>query len=149
MSDPPPRQPRTHWTLRRGVSAAVTGGVLVALAAVALAVYAIRGSGAPSPYPDSITAVVPAPGSQAPRQAPVGVRLRPGWQPDITIDGVAIPDTQLTAGIRELGEFFFAPRPGRVIEEIRPGRTCAAVVARPLVDVDSADVLFEWCFTSV
>lgn len=139
---------RPHWTLRRGVSAAITAGVLIALAVIVLVIYLTRGSTAPAPYPSAVLAVVPTPAASAPRQGPIGAKLSHGWEASITIEGVPIPDGQLTAGTRELNEFFFTPGPGKVLETVQPGRTCVRVVATPLVDTNSSPARFDWCFNA-
>ena len=136
------------WALRRGVSVAVTAGALVAAAAVVLAVWLTRGTEVVSSYPVGLQGVVPAPDAQVPRQTPVGARLEPGWEPKLTIDGVPIPIGQLGAGTTQLGEYFFAPGEGKVIERLRSGRICAVVRASPVTALEAPDVVYEWCFTT-
>ena len=142
--------PKPHWSLRRGVSFAISTAVLIGLVVIVLVVIATRGSSTTSsPYPSAVLAVVPAPGAQAPRQGPIGAQLAQGWVVNVTIEGVPIPDSQLTAGTRELNEFFFIPGAGKVIETLQPGRTCVDVVATSLVDTNSPPVSYGWCFSAV
>lgn len=150
MSDSPadPPKPVVPWALRRGVSAAITIGVITAAVAVVLAVWLTRGGEVTSAYPSGIRSVAPVPGAQVPRQSPIGVRLEAGWEPTLTIGGKAIPRSELDAGTIQLGEFLFAPGPGKAIEELRSGQTCARVIATPVVDVKAADIVYEWCFNT-
>ncbi len=137
-----------NWTLRRGVASTVTILVLVLLGLIVLVVLSSRGAPQSATLPTGLLAVIPQDGDQSPRQAPVGVSLSPAWQPTITIDGVAIPDDQLTAGTRQLGEFFFSPNEGLAIAELRTGRVCAHVVAVPTIDVEVDNIDYRWCWTS-
>ncbi len=149
-NSPSDRQP--NWALRRGVSVLITAGAIVGLAIVVLVVVLTRGSSSDppaTPFPSAVLAVVPAPDAQAPRQGPIGARVAQGWVATISIDGVPIPDSQLTSGTRQLNEYFFTPGEGKVIETVQPGRTCAQVVATSLVDTNSPPVSFSWCFTNV
>ena len=141
-------KPRVPWALRRGVSTAVTLGALVAAAAVVLAVWLTRGGGSAPAYPSGLQAVTPVPGAQVPHQSPVGARLESGWQLTLVINGTTIPAGQLDAGIIQLGEFFFLPGDGKVIEKLRAGRSCARLLASPTIDTEAADFTYEWCFTT-
>jgi hypothetical protein len=140
--------PPLNWSLRRGMATTVT------LAAVALAgllvFFATRTDGADQPvlYPTGLRSVVPTENATAPRQGSIGVSVGPGWAPSVSINGVPVPDGQLDGGTRQLGEYLFAPGPGQVIEEIRPGRNCATVRAVATVDRDVEDFEFSWCWTA-
>ena len=147
MSQPADDAP-VPWALRKGVSTAITLGVLVAAAGVVLAVWLSRGGEASHSYPSGLQEVVPVPGAQVPRQSPIGARLGAGWKPTLVIGGTTIPADQLDAGTTQLGEYYFAPGPGQVIEELRSGQTCARVTATPVIDVEATDVSFEWCFST-
>ncbi len=144
----PPARP--HWTLRRGVSLAVTTAALIGIAVVVLVVIFSRGStSSSSPYPSAVLAVVPTPNAQAPRQGPIGAQVARGWVVTLTIEGVSIPDSQLTSGTRELNEYFFMPGIDKVIETVQPGQTCVELVVTPLVDTNSPSAHYSWCFTAV
>ena len=141
---------RAPWALRRGVSAAVTAAALAGVAAVVLTVWLTRGADTVpgAGYPAGLQAVTPTPGAQVPRQSPVGARVEPGWAPTLIIDGTPIPPAQLDAGTLQLGEHFFAPGPGKAIEELPTGRVCAAVTAAPVTAQQAPDLVYEWCFTT-
>ena len=137
-----------HWTLRRGMATIVTLAV-VAVAGL-LIWFATTTGGAPRPdvFPTGLRLVQPGEDARSPRQSSIGVSLAPGWAPTLFVNGTAIPDPQLDAGTRELGEFFFSPEPGHVVEDIRPGLNCARVIARPTIDGEIANFEFSWCWTA-
>ena len=140
--------PPTPWALRRGVSTAITLGALVAAVGVVLAVWLTRG-GEPRPaYPSGLQAVTPVPGAQVPHQSPVGARLEAGWKLTLVINETTIPAGQLDAGTTQLGEYFFSPGDGKVIEKLRSGRSCARLTATPTIDTEAADFTYEWCFST-
>jgi hypothetical protein len=141
-------QPKVPWALRRGVSATITLGALVAAAAVVLAVWLTRGGEPATAYPSGLQAVTPVPGAQVPHQSPIGARLEPGWKLTLVINGTTIPAGQLDAGTVQLGEYFFSPGDGKAISKLRTGRSCARLVATPTIDVETADFTYEWCFTT-
>ncbi len=136
------------WALRRGVSAVVTIGALAAAAAVVLVVWLTRGADPVSSYPVGLVAVVPSPDARVPRQTSVGVRVEPGWEPRLSIDGVPIPASQLDAGTIQLGEYLFAPGEGQAIDRLRGGRICAVVRASPVTALEAPDLVYEWCFVT-
>ena len=136
------------WALRKGVSTAVTLGALVAAAGVVLAIWLTRGGEPASAYPSGLQSVTPVPGANVPRQSPIGARLEAGWQLTLVINDTAIPAGQLDAGTTQLGEHFFLPGDGRVIERLRSGRSCARLVATPTIDTEAAPFSYEWCFTT-
>ncbi|MEC7873192.1 MAG: hypothetical protein VX823_01780 [Actinomycetota bacterium] len=137
-----------NWSLRKGVASTVTLVVVLLLGLIIWVASASRGSPRPTTFPAGLLAVVPEEGDQAPRQGPVGVSLSPGWRPTLTINDVTIPDDQLNAGTRQLGEYFFSPAPGRAISEMRAGQICAHVVAVPTIDVEVDNIDYSWCWTS-
>ena len=137
-----------NWTLRRGVASTVTVVVVLLLVVIVWVASTSRGASQPSTFPTGLLAVIPQEGDQAPRQGLVGVSLSPGWQPALTIDGVPIPNDQLSAGTRQLGEFFFSPGEGLAVVEIRTGEVCAHVIAVPLIDVKVDNIDYRWCWTA-
>ena len=106
------------------------------------------GSSAAFDSPHRIACTNPQEGAQAPKQTLVGVSLSPGWEPTVIIDGVAIPDNQLSAGTRQLGEFFFSPGEDMVMPQLRRGLICAKVIAIPIIDIEVDNINHEWCWTS-
>ena len=136
------------WTLRRGVSAAITIGALAAAAAVVAAVWLTRSPETQQRYPTGLQSVTPAPGAQVPRQSPVGARLEAGWTPSLQIDGIPIPPAQLDAGTAQLGEHFFAPGPDKAMAELPSGQVCAEITATPFAQLEAPNLTYRWCFTT-
>ncbi|MBM36708.1 MAG: hypothetical protein VX963_12350 [Actinomycetota bacterium] len=139
---------RTNWTLRKGVASSLTLLVVALLLLVVWIASSTRGAPQPITLPTGLLAVIPQEGAQAPKQTMVGVSLSPGWQPALTIDGVSIPDAQLSGGTRQLGEFFFTPGDDMVITQLRRGHICARVIAVPTIDVEVDNIDHQWCWTS-
>ncbi len=144
----PEKKSHVNWSLRRGVAPTITALVFALIVAVVWIASSTRGAPRPDTFPTGLLAVIPDEGAQAPKQTLVGVSLSPGWQPTITIDGVAIPDAQLSAGTRQLGEFFFSPGEDMVFSQLRRGQVCARVVAIPTIDVEVDNIDHRWCWTS-
>ncbi|NCG40085.1 MAG: hypothetical protein GWP30_03740 [Actinobacteria bacterium] len=137
-----------NWSLRRGVATSITVGAVFVVVLIFWIVAATRGAPRPDLYPNGLLSVIPGEGSKTPYPSPVGVSLSPGWQPTLTIDGVVIPDTELTDGTRELGEFFYIPADEKTLPELRTGNVCARVVAVPTINIEADNIDFEWCFTT-
>ena len=146
--DPQGGQRGVPWALRKGVSTAVTLGVLVAAAGIVLAIWLTRGGEPEQAYPSGVQWVRPLPGANVPHQSPVGARLDAGWQMTLVVNDTAIPADQLDAGTTQLGEYFFSPGDGKVIEKLRGGRSCARLSAAPTIDTEAASFTYEWCFTT-
>jgi hypothetical protein len=54
------------------------------------------------------------------RQADIGIDLAPGWDADLRINGIDIPeDEERRNGSQD--QVLFAPGPGKVIEQLAPG----------------------------
>lgn len=137
IRDPLP-QPLFSWR-RLGIA-------VVLLLCVAALLWAGRGGGSSEDTVSGATAIVryqPTPGSRVLRQSEVGVELEPGYDGRLTIDGVAIPETQMSGAIdpsseefRELpaevqaqgprpdnikNQVMFQPGPGKAITEYQTG----------------------------
>ena len=139
--------PQSHWTQRRGVSLTVT--LLIVAAAGVVGLLAMSSNGRPQPglFPGQIYQLSPNPGDQAPHQTRVGVIVSPTWSAELSINGIAIPLDEMT--IRSsLGEYFYNPGPGKVIEELPRGRICVVASARSQLD-DEDPVSHAWCFSSI
>jgi hypothetical protein len=143
VSDP---TPQPHWTQRRGVSLAVS--LLIVAAAGVVVLLAMNSEGSPQPglFPGQIRRLSPNPGDQVPHQTRVGVIVSPTWSAELSINGTDIPLAEMT--IRSsLGEYFYDPGPGKVIEELPPGRICVVASARSQLD-DEDPVSHAWCFSA-
>ena len=139
---------------RPGTIALVVGGFL-AVNLIIAAVY-IGGRGDENrELPVKIESVIPAPDAVIRPQEDVGADLADDHIGVLEIDGVPIPEDQLT--IREaLGEVLFRPAEGREIERLRPGPHSATIFywqqgkAVDKEDAFAKDVLrsFTWSFTA-
>jgi len=90
--------------------------------------------------------LVPQPGSEVLRQAPLGIDLTSGWTGTLVVNGTEIPEDQLT---REpaLNQIFFEPGPGTVIEQLPPGQNCIeAIIWRESESRADARTPRRWCF---
>lgn len=104
---------------------------------------------------------VPGDGATVLRQSEVGVELTPGWEGNLVVDGVLVPDEQLEGrdptATNEMGEpvgaegnapylLFFRPGPGKVVEELTTGRVCAAATYFRSADGPGTARTTTWCF---
>ncbi len=94
--------------------------------------------------PSEIERVLPPPGSAILRQDSVGLALTPTWYCNLRIDGVRVPEAQLS-GAKPLGECLFRPGENRIIEEFRPGPHQVSAEIFPLTDPQSIRH-FNWTF---
>lgn len=121
----PPRQPLFSW--RR---LAIVAMLLAASGFVVAASRAGNDAGEAGADP-AIVAYQPAPGGRVLRQSEVGVELEQGYDGRLTIDGVAIPETQMVGAILPGTEAFenlsaeqrtLGPRPNnKNVVRYRPG----------------------------
>ena len=131
----------------RGVAPTLTLFVIALLLVVIWWLPEVGALRFPSTFPTGLLAIIPEEGAQAPKQTLVGVSLSPGWQPTVIIDGIVIPDEELSAGTRQLGEFFFAPGEEMVINQLRRGQVCAQVIVVPTIDIEVDNIDHRWCWT--
>jgi hypothetical protein len=97
--------------------------------------------------PNKIEHVIPVAGSSALRQSEIGIDLAPGYDADLSIDGVPIPRSQLRL-VPEQNQVFFTPGEGKVIEELEAGDTCVvATIWRSSEGKGANDTPVRWCFT--
>ena len=92
-----------------------TGFIVVVLGTVLLAP---RGS--PSVLPEAVNRIDPGNGELAFGRPKVVLDLEPGYHASLVIDGVAVPDDQVT-WTESTGLHVFDPGPGKAIESWVPG----------------------------
>ncbi len=99
---------------------------------------------------DVVEHLVPNEGDSVLRQAELGIDLAPGYEGTLLVNGVEIPTDELRL-VPEQNQVFFTPGAGKVVEELRAGRNCAAAVAwRSAVGRGTrADETFTWCFDAL
>jgi hypothetical protein len=136
--------------LERNLTRRLFFGALVALAVAAMAIAISNGRTAPTAQADrseAIDAFVPNQGADVLRQSTVGIDVADGYQARLVVNGVNIPDDQLS-GDRGLGQYFFTPGPGLVLESLSGGQNC--VLATYWLAAESPDrgQTVRWCFSA-
>ncbi len=142
--------PPSDWTARVAIAAAVLAVVvLLVLAGVA----GVTGGSDDVDNP-AVEALLPPPGSQQPRQSPVGVDLVAGWTAELEIAGRSIPLDQLDSFDPDLGRpddplgrIVFHPGPGKEFADLPQDRVCVVATLTQL-DGDGTGVE-RWCFDAV
>lgn len=143
------RPPRTAADRRYRLFVAVA--LAAAAAAMAAAVVATNTGDEDDPpsvsaAPDVVERLVPPSGSQQLRQSELGIDLAAGYEAELLVDGIAIPEDELRR-VPEQSQVFFTPGAGKVIEEFKGGQVCVvAIVWRSSVGRSSQDRPFRWCF---
>jgi hypothetical protein len=85
----------------------------------------------PSLTDSAVEQLVPGRDTTALRQSQIGVDLTPGWDADLRINGVDIPEDEerVVAGLNQV---FFTPGKGKIIEQLAPGLVnVTAIIWRP------------------
>jgi hypothetical protein len=95
-----------------------------------------------------IESFIPAKDDKVLQQNNVGVDMLTGWDASLSINGVNIPDDELTKTL-ELGQVLFAPGPGRVIEALPPGQNYATVTYWQTRTGPDQSFTQTWFFTVV
>jgi hypothetical protein len=97
--------------------------------------------------PNKIEHVIPVAGSSVLRQSEIGIDLAPGYDADLTIDGIPIPRDELRQ-VPQQGQLFFTPGKGKAIEELEAGDTCVdATIWKSSEGKGVNDTPVQWCFT--
>ena len=96
--------------------------------------------------PGAVERLYPAADAAALQRVQVGIDLGSRYTGRLEVNGIDVPDDQLTR-LDALNQVFFSPGEDRVVEEWTPGRNCVRAVYWPIADgpEDSRDV--NWCFT--
>ena len=92
----------------------------LALAAVAVGAVVFAPSGTPSEPPDTLEGFSPGNEATVLRQINIEIDLPPNYQIDLVVDGVAIPNDEITV-VEETGQFSWEPGPNTIIPEWVPG----------------------------
>jgi hypothetical protein len=119
---------------------------LLVLVAIGAIVFAVRTAGRETGAEVvGIRTLVPIAGAQVLQQDRVGVVIEPGWDASLTVNGTPIPTDQLDKDL-DLGQVFYKPGAGKVIESLPPDRNCVtARVWRRALGPDAATAR-SWCF---
>jgi hypothetical protein len=108
--------------------------ILLGLAVAGLVVAV--GNGRPNPTAVSdrsaeIDALIPTPGSEVLRQAPVGIDLVPGFTATLTVNGVPVPEDELRVDL-SLGRFLYLPGEGTIA--LNPGPNVISATYWPIAE---------------
>jgi hypothetical protein len=96
-----------------------------------------------------VETLIPRRNAQVPQQTTIGIDLVTGWDAELLVDGVEIPEDQLSR-TPEIGLVEFTPGEGRAVEELDPGQNCVTAVIWSLEDGRGvADRTIPWCFEVV
>lgn len=105
--------------------------LLVAALLVVLSARYEAGPDQPSLVDAAVQGFYPARESTVPRQTQIGIDLVPGWDADLRINGVDIPDDE-ERKVGGLNQVFFTPGKGEIIESLAPGEVVVtAFIWRP------------------
>lgn len=92
----------------------------VALIMIIVGAVILTPEGSTPRLPDAVDTYAPADGATVLRQTQVVIDLQPGYDLDLVIDGMPIPDSELDLTF-ETGRFVYLPGPGKTIETWSPG----------------------------
>jgi hypothetical protein len=93
--------------------------------------------------------LIPRRDSQVPQQSSVGIDLVTGWAGTLAIDGVEIPEDELTV-TPEIGLIMYAPAEGKAVEELQAGQNCITATIWRISDGRGVnDRTIPWCFEVV
>lgn len=105
---------------------------------------------AKAPDDIAIERVTPPPASEAvPGQTPVIIDLAFGFNLELAIDGEPVPPAQIVE-VESLGQFTFAPGPGKFTERFTNGQHIAQIVYWPKTgDRTTGASIYQWTFRVV
>ena len=119
---------------------------LALVAVVALGLGFGSAGGAPVDLPDPIESVNPRPGDTIQRQAPIEVDMVTGYDLEIFIDGIPIPDDQVV-GVEATGLFWWRPGPAHLFEQWTRGEHTARIVWNTSSGLSDTGE-YQWSFRS-
>ena len=93
--------------------------------------------------------LIPRRDTQVPQQSSVGIDLVTGWAGALTINGVEIPEDELTT-TPEIGLIMYTPAEGKAVEELQAGQNCITATIWRISDGRGVnDRSIPWCFEVV
>jgi hypothetical protein len=96
-----------------------------------------------------VETLIPRRNAQVPQQTTIGIDVVTGWDAALVVDGVEIPEDQLSR-TPEIGLVEFTPGEGRAVDELDPGQNCVTAVIWSLENGRGvADRTIPWCFEVV
>ncbi|MGH9165363.1 MAG: hypothetical protein ACRDZW_07630 [Acidimicrobiales bacterium] len=139
MATPPARKPL--FSLPR-----IIMSVLLAASFAGMYVAFTMHDDTPNPRlrPQAVRSVSPEPSSLQLRQTEIFAELDAAYTATLKVNDLVIPDDQLDV-IEGLNRYSFTPGPGKEIDRLPPGRTCAVVDFQRLASSEPP-ASFRWCF---
>ncbi|MDZ7678966.1 MAG: hypothetical protein U5K29_10485 [Acidimicrobiales bacterium] len=123
---------------------------LLALAVAGMVIAVSNGRTSPNAAADrsdAVDALVPDEGADVLRQSTVGIDVGTGYQARLVINGTTVPDDQL-AGDQGLGQYFFTPGPGQVLESLHGGQNCIIATYWLAAEGPEQGQTTRWCFSA-
>jgi len=114
-----------------------------ALSAVAVIVY--QSNPRSTDLPVAIQSVAPEPGSNVLSQTDVSVDLAVGYDAELEINGIVIPEDELFRA-EALNLLSFEPRDGKIIDDLQADRNCVRVFYWLIAQGRDNSTTFTWCF---
>ena len=119
----------------------------MAIAAVCIAIVATKGIDSATNLDDGhIERLIPSPGAKILQQDLIGIDLAPGYEGELTLNGIPLPLDQVT-WVPELNQITFRAGPGKAIEQLEPGQNCMVATYWQSAYGPSESSLHSWCFT--
>jgi hypothetical protein len=93
----------------------------------------------------AVEATYPKEGDLDLRQSRIGIDLVSGYEAELSIDNQPIPkdEVQFVVG---LDQYFYQPGPGTATGALSPGRHCAKATITKVIDPNTPESTFSWCF---
>lgn len=125
----------------------LTFATLVAIALIVVAVMmADTGPGSVSDTAGGgVEDQIPRPGDQLLRQDRVGIDLAEGWTGTLALDGVEIPETQVTRNPTQ-NQILFQAGPNKVVTELETGTRCLVARVWEIALGPGTARTVSWCF---
>lgn len=149
VTDAPPttRRALPDWA-RRTIIVVLVAGALTGLVLTARA--AVTGSDPTSDaLPDSVLQLIPAPDSEVLTQSQVGIKVQPGYDGYLVINGTEVRTSE--EGLRKdlgSGMIDFQPGPSTVVPSLNPERNCVTAVIWKQSEGPKASRPVPWCFNA-
>ncbi|MFQ5966921.1 MAG: hypothetical protein ACE5MI_04840 [Acidimicrobiia bacterium] len=123
-----------------------TGLALALVAVVALGIAFGSIGGDAIPLPDPVESISPRPGDSVQRQSPIEVDMLPGYDLELFIDGVEIPDAELVV-VAATGVHSWRPGPNRLFEQWSRGEHAVRILWNTTVGLTDTGS-YDWSFFS-
>ena len=93
----------------------------------------------------AVEATYPKEGDLDLRQSRIGIDLVSGYTAELSLDNVPIPKDEVDFVVG-LDQYFYQPGPGTATGALSPGRHCAKATITKVIDPNTPESTFAWCF---